>query len=70
MPLSSFEPLRRGRVSGLICAACGPTNEPVRPVAILVNGEGGELLLCEACEPEIRIKINGHTWRVGEPWDK
>lgn len=68
MPLSSYEPLRKGRVSGLTCAGCGPTNEPVRPVSILVNGEGGELLLCEKCEPDIRIKINGHTWRIGESW--
>lgn len=64
MPLNSYEPLRRGRVSGLTCAGCGPTYAPVRPVAICVDGEQGELLLCEACKDDIRIKINGHIWRV------
>jgi len=50
----------------LTCVACEYPGVDVRPRVLLIDGEGGSLLLCDACQSDVRIVIRNRIWRIGE----
>ena len=60
--------LNRGfpHVMTLTCVSCEYPEASVRPRVLVIDGEGGSLLLCDACQSDVRIVIRNRIWRIGE----